>query len=135
MDVDLIYIHENLDASLVKRVIDFADEHYIKVKMIPGRSLQLEKSLSFSRYGDFFVINVNDIPLDHPLNSFAKRVFDLAFASLVTVFILSWLIPLVGLLIKLESRGPVFFIQKRNQILIWLFQTMVYFNSNIFFNI
>ena len=114
MDVDLIYIHENLDASLVKRVIDFADEHYIKVKMIPGRSLQLEKSLSFSRYGDFFVINVNDIPLDHPLNSFAKRVFDLAFASLVTVFILSWLIPLVGLLIKLESRGPVFFIQKRN---------------------
>jgi putative colanic acid biosynthesis UDP-glucose lipid carrier transferase len=114
MNVDLIYIHEKLEASLVKRVIDFADEHYIKVKMIPGRSLQLEKSLSFSRYGDFFVINVNDIPLDHPLNSFAKRVFDLVFASLVTVFILSWLIPLVGLLIKLESRGPVFFIQKRN---------------------
>lgn len=114
MNVDLIYIHEKLEASLVKRVIDFADENYIKVKMIPGKSLQLEKSLSFSRYGDFFVINVNDIPLDHPLNSIAKRVFDLAFASFVTVFILSWLIPLVGLLIKLESRGPVFFIQKRN---------------------
>ena len=114
MNVDLIYIHEKLEASLVKRVIDFADENYIKVKMIPGKSLQLEKSLSFSRYGDFFVINVNDIPLDHPLNSFAKRVFDLAFASFVTVFILSWLIPLVGILIKLESRGPVFFIQKRN---------------------
>jgi len=90
MNVDLIYIHEKLEASLVKRVIDFADENYIKVKMIPGKSLQLEKSLSFSRYGDFFVINVNDIPLDHPLNSIAKRVFDLAF------------------------RGPVFFIQKRN---------------------
>lgn len=114
MNVDLIYIHEKLESSLVKRVIDFADENYIKVKMIPGKSLQLEKSLSFSRYGDFFVINVNDIPLDHPLNSIAKRVFDLAFASFVTVFILSWLIPLVGLLIKLESRGPVFFIQKRN---------------------
>jgi len=112
MNVDLIYIHEKLEASLVKRVIDFADENYIKVKMIPGKSLQLEKSLSFSRYGDFFVINVNDIPLDHPLNSIAKRVFDLAFASFVTVFILSWLIPLVGLLIKLESRGPVFFIQR-----------------------
>lgn len=114
MGVDLIYIHEKLEASLVKRVIDFADENYIKVKLIPGSSLQLEKSLSFSRYGDFFVINVNDIPLDHPLNSIAKRVFDLAFASFVTVFILTWLIPLVGLLIKLESRGPVFFIQKRN---------------------
>ncbi|RIW18457.1 exopolysaccharide biosynthesis polyprenyl glycosylphosphotransferase [Algoriphagus lacus] len=114
LDLDLIYIHEQLEPALVKRVIDFADENYIKVKMIPGGSLQLEKNLSFSKYGDFFVINVNDIPLDHALNSFVKRAFDLVFASLVTIFILSWLIPLVGILIKLESRGPVFFIQKRN---------------------
>jgi putative colanic acid biosynthesis UDP-glucose lipid carrier transferase len=116
LDLDLIYIHEELDPATVRKVIGFADEHYIKVKMIPGGSLQLEKNLSFSKYGDFFVINVNDIPLDNPLNSFAKRVFDIVFASLVTVFILSWLIPLVGLLIKLESRGPIFFIQKRNGI-------------------
>ena len=116
LDLDLIYIHEQLDSILVKKIIAFADENYIKVKMIPGRSLQLEKNLSFSRYGDFFVINVNEIPLDNPLNSFAKRVFDVVFAGLVTLFILSWLIPLVGLLIKLESRGPVFFIQKRNGI-------------------
>ncbi len=116
LDLDLIYIHEHLEPSLVKKVISFADENYIKVKMIPGGSLQLEKNLSFSRYGDFFVINVNEIPLDNALNSVAKRAFDLIFASLVIVFILSWLIPLVGLLIKLESKGPVFFIQKRNGI-------------------
>jgi putative colanic acid biosynthesis UDP-glucose lipid carrier transferase len=58
LDLDLIYIQEQLDPSLVKKVIDFADENYIKVKMIPGGSLQLEKNLSFSKYGDFFVINV-----------------------------------------------------------------------------
>ncbi len=114
LDLDLIYIQEQLEPSLVKKVIDYADENYIKVKMIPGGSLQLEKNLSFSRYGDFFVINVNEIPLDHALNSLAKRAFDIVFAGLVTIFILSWLIPLVGILIKLESRGPVFFIQKRN---------------------
>lgn len=114
LDLDLIYIQEQLEPALVKRVIDFADENYIRVKMIPGGSLQLEKNLSFSKYGDFFVINVNEIPLDNPLNSFAKRAFDIVFAGLVTIFILSWLIPLVGIFIKLESRGPVFFIQKRN---------------------
>ena len=114
LDLDLIYIHEHLEPKMVKKVIDFADEHYIKVKMIPGGSLQLEKNLSFSKYGEFFVINVNEIPLDSLFNSLAKRAFDLIFASLVTVFILSWLIPLVGLLIKLESKGPIFFIQKRN---------------------
>lgn len=116
LDLDLIYIHEHLEPSLVKRIIDFADEYYIKVKMIPGGSLQLEKNLSFSRYGDFFVINVNEIPLDNAFNGIAKRAFDIVFASLVTIFILSWLIPLVGILIKLESKGPVFFIQKRNGI-------------------
>lgn len=114
MDLDIIYVHEQLEPALVRRIIDFADENYIKVKLIPGGSLQLEKKLSFSRYGNFFVINVNDIPLDSALNSFGKRAFDLMFASLVTIFILSWLIPLVGVLIKLESQGPVFFIQKRN---------------------
>lgn len=114
LDLDLIYIHENLSPVMVKEVIGFADENYIKVKMIPGSSLQLEKNLSFSKYGDFFVINVNEIPLDNAINSFAKRGFDIVFSSLVIIFILSWLIPLVGVLIKLESRGSIFFIQKRN---------------------
>jgi len=114
LDVDLIYINQELRESLVRKIIDFADEHYIKVKIIPADSLQLEKNLSFSRYGDFFVINVNEIPLDNALNKVLKRAFDIVFSLSVTVFVLSWLIPLVGLLIKLESRGPIFFLQERN---------------------
>jgi putative colanic acid biosynthesis UDP-glucose lipid carrier transferase len=112
--LDIIYVDDQLESTLVKRIIDLADENYIKVKLIPGSSLQLEKNLSFSKYGDLYVINVNEIPLDNALNSFVKRTFDVVFAGLVTLFILSWLIPLVGILIKLESRGPVFFVQKRN---------------------
>lgn len=114
MKVDQIYINEHLDQKKVKKIINFADENYIKVKVIPGGSLQLEKNLSFSKYGDFFVINVNDIPLDNAFNRVFKRVFDVIFSFFVTVFILSWLIPLVGLLIKIESKGPIFFIQERN---------------------
>ncbi|GAA0879226.1 undecaprenyl-phosphate glucose phosphotransferase [Algoriphagus jejuensis] len=114
LKLHIIYIQDLLDVTLVKKIIEFADENYIKVKMIPGRSLQLEKNLSFSKYGDLHVINVNEIPLDNALNSFGKRAFDVVFAGLTTVFILSWLIPLVGILIKLESRGPIFFVQKRN---------------------
>lgn len=114
LNIDQIYISEHLEEKKVKRVINFADEHYIKVKVIPGGSLQLEKNLSFSKFGDFFVINVNEIPLDNAFNRVFKRAFDIVFSAFVLVFILSWLIPLVGLLIKLESKGPVFFIQERN---------------------
>lgn len=42
-----------------------------------------------------------------------KRIFDFLFASLVIIFLLSWLVPLIALLIKLESNGPVFFKQLR----------------------
>jgi putative colanic acid biosynthesis UDP-glucose lipid carrier transferase len=42
-----------------------------------------------------------------------KRVFDLFFSTLVIVLVLSWLIPIIGILIKLSSPGPIFFVQKR----------------------
>src|SRR5580765_6402304 len=42
-----------------------------------------------------------------------KRVFDIVFSSLVIIFLLSWLLPLLAFLIKIDSEGPVFFIQKR----------------------
>ncbi len=42
-----------------------------------------------------------------------KRSFDLVVSVLVIAGILSWLLPLLALLIKLDSKGPVFFIQKR----------------------
>jgi len=114
ISLDLIYINERLEVKLVNKIIEFADEHYIKVKVIPNAHFQIEKHLSFSKYEDFFVINVNDIPLDNIFNRVIKRSFDIVFSFLVTVFILSWLIPLVGILIKWESKGPVFFIQDRN---------------------
>lgn len=44
---------------------------------------------------------------------FCKRSFDLLFSILVITAILSWLLPLIALLIRLDSRGPVFFLQKR----------------------
>lgn len=43
-----------------------------------------------------------------------KRLFDIVFSTLVIVFILSWLTPLMILLIKLESKGPAFFKQERS---------------------
>ncbi|MCW3088667.1 MAG: hypothetical protein JWQ78_2053, partial [Sediminibacterium sp.] len=44
---------------------------------------------------------------------FAKRAFDILFSAVFILGVLSWLLPLMALLIKLTSRGPVFFLQKR----------------------
>lgn len=42
-----------------------------------------------------------------------KRIFDIAVSMLAILLVLSWLTPVLALLIKLSSRGPVFFVQKR----------------------
>jgi Sugar transferases involved in lipopolysaccharide synthesis len=44
---------------------------------------------------------------------FFKRIADIFISLLVIVFFLSWFLPIVALIIKLDSRGPVFFIQRR----------------------
>jgi putative colanic acid biosynthesis UDP-glucose lipid carrier transferase len=44
---------------------------------------------------------------------FFKRLFDIIISSFVIFFLLSWLVPIIALLIKLDSSGPVFFIQRR----------------------
>lgn len=52
-------------------------------------------------------------PLDYYSNFLLKRTFDIIFSVLVLLFICSWLFPIIALLIKRSSKGPVFFIQKR----------------------
>jgi putative colanic acid biosynthesis UDP-glucose lipid carrier transferase len=42
-----------------------------------------------------------------------KRVFDMVASFLMITLVLSWLIPILAILIKLDSRGPVFFVQTR----------------------
>ena len=55
------------------------------------------------------------LPLDRIIKRFIKRSVDIFLSIMVIVGILSWLIPIMALLIKLDSKGPVFFLQKRNK--------------------
>lgn len=62
------------------------------------------------------IYNPQEIPLDNFSNIFIKRLFDILFSSFVILFIFSWLFPIIALIIKLDSKGPVFFIQERTGI-------------------
>lgn len=96
-------------------------------------SFQVYKSLqenTFSTDNDIFnaIRNLQDIinyksiatplyilPFDYRINRKMKRITDIFFAIFAIIFILSWLIPVLAILITLDSRGPVFFLQKRNK--------------------
>jgi len=48
------------------------------------------------------------------LNRFIKRVFDIGFSLFVILFVFSWLFPILAILIKTSSPGPIFFVQTRS---------------------
>jgi len=114
----------------VKKLVDFAENNLIKIKLLSDFSKISNRRLEIQRYGNIPVLDVSSIPLDQMYNRVIKRTFDILFSGVVVVFLLSWLIPLIGLIIKLESSGPVFFVQKRhgrsNKFFpCWKFRTMV----------
>lgn len=64
----------------------------------------------------FEMFNPQEIPLDHLTLRIQKRAFDILFSSMVILLIFSWLVPIIALIIKTSSKGPVFFIQERTGI-------------------
>jgi putative colanic acid biosynthesis UDP-glucose lipid carrier transferase len=115
--IDEIYCSvSEVSNSLTIKIINFADNNLRTVKFLPDNKNIFSKKLKFEYYDYIPVLSLRDIPLDNPINAFIKRTFDIAFSLLVILGLLSWLTPILALLITLESKGPVFFRQTRNGI-------------------
>ncbi|MGB0273832.1 MAG: exopolysaccharide biosynthesis polyprenyl glycosylphosphotransferase [Flavobacteriaceae bacterium] len=74
-------------------------------------TLNIGDSLYF--FGLTQIVKYRTSPLDDIFKAFLKRVFDVLFSLIVILFFLSWFVPLVAIIIVLDSKGTVFFIQKR----------------------
>ncbi len=108
-----ISVPEHEDSSIAV-LAEEAERHCIRVNFIAHQE-KLESGFYHLHYiGGLPVLKRFREPLRHLHKQILKRSFDIIFSSLVIVLILSWLIPLVTLLIKLESKGPVFFKQSRS---------------------
>lgn len=113
--IDEIYCSiSELSNKQLNMVIDFADNNLKILKFLPDNKEIYSKRLKYEYYNYIPIISLRNIPIEDSFNLLIKRTFDIVFSSFVIVFILSWLTPIVAILIKLESRGPVFFKQSRN---------------------
>lgn len=112
--IDEIYCSLNeISNEKIKELVQFADEFRKTIKFIPDTKEILSKNLKIDYYELFPVLSLQKTQLHDPLIKGFKRAFDILFSLIVIVCILSWLTPIIGLLILLESRGPIFFKQGR----------------------
>lgn len=100
--------------SDVGYLLQEAEKQCIRLKFVPDLSSTSSVPFNIEHMGGFSILSVRKEPLEDMRSRFKKRVFDIMFSSLVIVFILSWLYPIIALLIKLDSNGPVIFKQKRS---------------------
>ncbi|CAN5279271.1 undecaprenyl-phosphate glucose phosphotransferase [soil metagenome] len=103
-----------MDNSDLRKLIDFGMDSLIRVKLIADYSSFQQKPLELEHYDQIPVFNISTIPLDDIKNQIIKRVFDIVFSSIVIVTVLSWLMPCIAIAIKIDSKGPVFFKQRRS---------------------
>lgn len=114
-DIDEMYCSiSDLSQNQMNEIIDFADNNLKTVKFIPDEKQLFFQNYILEYYDYIPVIKLRNISLDEKYNKIIKRIFDIIFSIIIIVCILSWLIPILGILIKLETKGPVFFKQKRN---------------------
>ncbi|GLB48132.1 undecaprenyl-phosphate glucose phosphotransferase [Neptunitalea lumnitzerae] len=114
-NIDEIYCSlAEMNDDDIAEFIAFADNNLKLIKFMPDNKAIFSKQLKYEYYGYTPILSLRSILVDEPINKIVKRGFDILFSSLVIILVLSWLTPLVALLIKLESRGPVFFKQKRS---------------------
>lgn len=114
-NIDEIYcsIAETSNKELAE-FISFADNNLKVLKFLPDNKEIFTKQLNYEYYGFTPILSLRNFSTEDPFNKLLKRMFDLFFGICAVVFILSWLTPIIAILIKLESNGPVFFKQKRS---------------------
>ena len=113
--IDKIYFSvAELSNSQINNLIRFSDNNLKELMFVPDSKEVYAKKLSYQFYDYIPVLYIRKIPLDDVLNRTIKRIFDVCFSSLVIIFLLSWLIPIIAIFIKFESKGPIFFKQLRN---------------------
>ena len=91
-------------------VIKGRQNEYVSSPMPPLYG-ELKKFVSIKDHATFQI----HLPLDSISKRIIKRSVDIFLSLLVIIGILSWLVPIMAVLIKLDSKGPVFFLQRRNK--------------------
>lgn len=116
--IDEMYVSLHISKIDVINKLTALCEHYmVRIRYIPDFQLYTKTNrveVSFYGNGNIPVLMLRKEPLEVNLNRIIKNTFDFCFSILVIVFVFSWLFPILILLIKVNSPGPVFFVQKRS---------------------
>jgi len=110
---EIFYSMSLVNYNTLAELMNFAEENLIKMRLIADFNWVTFRDLELERFGEIPIMKVHTSPLDEWDKQLIKRTFDIVFSLIVIVGLLSWLLPLLAIYIKLDSKGPAFFRQRR----------------------
>jgi len=110
---DVVIAINNKSEFNLAEIVKVCNRNAVKIHVIPDYFKFLSGRFQLSTVSNLPVITIRDEPLNEVIRRFVKRVFDILFSFLIILFVLSWVLPIVSLLIILDSKGPALFIQER----------------------
>ena len=103
-----------MDPIILQYSLDWAESQGSRIHMIQSCTDKLLKKLDKKdMFGPFAAVRLRSEPLASKGNMLLKKIFDISFSLFVLFTIIWWFFPLIGLIIKLTSRGPVIIRQDR----------------------
>ena len=115
--IDEIYCEAStITQNQLNEIREFTSFHKIEFRLIPENKAIYSKDYILEHYGTLPVLKPKLLPFDKVETHIVKRIFDVLFSLVMCFTILWWLLPIVFILVKLDSKGPLFFIQKRDGI-------------------
>lgn len=90
-----------------------SEKECIRFKIVPNLSVFITREVHIEFFGDLPILSLRSEPLDDVGNRIKKRTLDIIVSLFTIIFILSWLLPILGLIIWIQSGRPIFFKQLR----------------------
>lgn len=100
------------EAQELRSIIEFCNRKMIHFFYVPRIFQNIQMSLHAEMLGDSVVFTNYHEPLQQSSNKLIKRAFDILVSSVVLICMLPF-IPIIALIIKIQSPGPLFFAQDR----------------------
>jgi len=110
---DVIVLGLPKDPAIHEHLVDVLEDHGVRILILSNLEEILKHPVVHIQDDGFSFVTTRQEPLENPLNQLAKRILDVSVALPAVIFLLPPATLLVWLLQRWQSRGPVFFKQRR----------------------
>ncbi len=110
----LIYLNSSLSREEIQEIEQTCRNHFVSFEVVPMEVHFFRRGVKVDHLAHLPIFGRKRTPLQQVRNKILKRSFDIVISLAVIILIFPWLFPIIAIIIKLDSKGPVFFRQSRS---------------------